>query len=60
MTLKEFRIKKRLTQREISEKVGISKSMYEKLEYYQVSPSVWTIKKFQKAFPDFDPNIFLN
>lgn len=59
MTLKEFRTKKRLTQREMAEKVGITKSMYEKLEYNQVNPSIETIRKFKEAFRDFNPNIFL-
>lgn len=59
MTLKEFRTKKRLTQREMAEKIGITKSMYEKLEYNQVNPSIKTIKKFKEAFRDFNPKIFL-
>ena len=59
MTLKEFRTKKRLTQREMAEKIGITKSMYEKLEYNQVNPSIETIRKFKDAFKDFNPNIFL-
>lgn len=60
MTLKEFRTKKKKTQQEMADLVGITKSMYEKLEYKQVNPSLSTIKKFKKAFKDFSPNIFLN
>lgn len=60
MTLKEFRAKHNKTQQEMANLVGITKSMYEKLEYNQVNPSIDTIKKFKKAFKDFNPNIFLN
>ena len=59
MTLKEFRTKKKLTQQEMASRIGITKSMYEKLEYKQANPSVETIKKFKEAFSDFNPNIFL-
>lgn len=60
MTLKEFRKKKGKTQQEMADLIGITKSMYEKLEYKQVNPSLETIKKFKKVFKDFSPNIFLN
>ena len=63
MTLKEFRIKKGLTQREISEKVGISKSMYEKLEFKERKPSVETLKKIKQLYEKykrpFNVDIFL-
>ncbi len=60
MTLKDFRIKKKKTQQEMADVIGISKSMYEKLEYNQTKPSIETIQKFKKAFKDFNINIFLN
>lgn len=60
MTLKEFRLKKKKTQQEMADLVGITKSMYEKLEYKQKSPSVETMKKFKAAFKDFNVNIFLD
>lgn len=60
MTLKEFRLSKKLTQKEMAEKLELSKSMIEKLEYNQTRPSIETIEKFKKAFKDFDINIFFN
>lgn len=60
MTLKDFRIKKKKTQQQMADIVGISKSMYEKLEYNQTKPSIETIRKFKEAFKDFNTNIFLN
>lgn len=60
MTLKEFRLKKKKTQQEMADLVGITKSMYEKLEYKQASPSVETMRKFKAAFKDFNVNIFLD
>ena len=47
MKLKEFRLKKGLTQEQMAKLVGISKSMYEKLEYNQARPSLETIEKFK-------------
>ena len=47
------------TQHEMAELLEISYSMYQKLEYGIVKPSVETIKKFRETFKDFDINIFL-
>lgn len=60
MTLKEFRHKKKKTQQQMADIVGITKSMYEKLEYNQAKPSLETIQKFKNAFKDFNTDIFLN
>lgn len=60
MTLKEYRLSKNKTQQQMADKVKITKSMYEKLEYNQAKPSAETMRKFKKEFPDFDVNIFLN
>lgn len=59
MKLKEFRLKKGLTIEQMAKLVGISKSMYEKLEYEERKPSIETMKKFKDIFKDFDLNIFL-
>lgn len=59
VTLKEFRTKKGLTQQEIANLVGITKSMYEKLESGERNPSKETMLKFKNTFSDFDINIFL-
>ncbi len=47
------------TQQEMANLLKISYSMYQKLEYGIVKPSVKTIKKFKEVFKDFDINIFL-
>ena len=59
MKLKEFRLKKGLTQEQMAKLVGISKSMYEKIEYEERKPSIDTMKKFKEVFKDLDINIFL-
>lgn len=63
MTLKEFREIENKTQREMAEMLGITKSMYEKLEYKQTKPSVETLKKIKDLYEEFkrpfDIDIFL-
>lgn len=59
MKLKQFRLQKGLTLEQMAKLVGISKSMYEKLEYEERKPSLETMKKFKEIFKDFDINIFL-
>lgn len=58
--LVNYRIAIGKTQHEMAELLDISYSMYQKLEYGIVKPSVETIKKFRDTFKDFDINIFLN
>ena len=60
MTLKKFREEKKLTKQEMADILGITKSMYEKLEYGLRKPSLKTLKSFKEKFADFDINIFLN
>lgn len=57
-TLKKFRISRNLTAAEISDKIGISKSLYEKVELGIRKPSREFTTKFKKTFPEFDVNIF--
>ena len=59
MQLKRFRLERKLTKDQMSQLVGISRSMYEKIERGERTPSVETIKKFKKAFKELDINIFL-
>ena len=59
MKLKEYRLKKGITQEQMAKLVGISKSMYEKIEYEERKPSIDTMKKFKEVFKDLDINIFL-
>ena len=56
--LKKFRNEQGLTLNEMAEKLGISKSMYEKVEYGDRGASVQFIKRFKQVFPHIDINIF--
>ena len=53
--MKKFRNSKGFTASEMADKLGISKSLYEKIEY---DDSRNFMERFKKAFPDFDMNIF--
>lgn len=57
-TLKQFRIGRNLTTTEMSNKIGVSKSLYEKVELGIRKPSREFTTKFKKTFPEFDVNIF--
>lgn len=50
INLKIFRIKNDLTQEEMAEKLGISKSHYTAVELGKVDPSVALLEKFSKVF----------
>lgn len=56
--LKDFRNDKSNTLDEMASKIGVSKSLYEKIEYGDRTPSAKFIKKFKEAFPEVDINIF--
>ncbi|MBE7049040.1 MAG: helix-turn-helix transcriptional regulator [Ruminococcaceae bacterium] len=45
---------------EMSEKIGISKSFYEKIESGTRQPSYNFIMKFKEVFPSADVNCILN
>lgn len=57
--MKKFRNSKGFTASEMADKLGISKSLYEKIEYDDRQPSRNFMERFKKAFPDFDMNVFL-
>lgn len=63
MTLQDFRKIENKTQQEMANMLGITKSMYEKLEYKQTKPSIETLKKIKKLFEKykrpFNVDIFL-
>lgn len=63
MTLQDFRKIENKTQQEMANMLGITKSMYEKLEYKQTKPSVETLKKIKELFEKykrpFNVDIFL-
>lgn len=54
--LKEFRKEKNMTQEEMAEKIGITLSMYEKVERGVVSASAAFMRRMKEAFPDIDIN----
>lgn len=58
--LASFRQENNLTMDEISEKIGISKSFYEKIESGKRQPSYNFIMKFKDVFPSVDVNCILN
>lgn len=57
-TLFEFRNNLNLTQREMAEKMNISKSYYEKVEKGFKKPGRGFLEKFKTTFPEGDINIF--
>lgn len=56
--LRKFRQSLGLTTAEISQKMQISKSLYEKVELGFRKPSRNFIEKVKKMYPQFDTNIF--
>jgi len=58
--LKQTRIKENFTFKEMAEKIGISESLYQKLEYGVRTPSIKVIHKLKKIYPDLDTNIFFD
>lgn len=56
--LKKFRISLGFTAIEMAEKIGISKSLYDKVETGARKPSREFTTKLKEVFPQFDVNIF--
>jgi len=56
--LKSFRISLGLTILEFADGIGVSKSLYEKIETGDRKPSRQFTAKFKKKYPQFDVNIF--
>ncbi len=50
--LSKFRESKGLSLEQMSSKIGVSKSFYEKIEYQDRNPSYRFITLFLKAFPE--------
>lgn len=56
-----FRKERNMSVSDMAEKVGISESYYEKIEYGDRSPSYNFLTKFKRAFPESDTEeIFLS
>ena len=56
--LKKFRLENGYSQNEMAERLGVSKSFYEKVEYGDRGMSRDFLQKFKRAFPHYDMNIF--
>ena len=57
-TLKKIREELNLTMDEMAERLGMSTSMYEKIEYGYRVPSRRFVESMKKTFPFVDVNIF--
>ena len=47
--LKEYRVKKKLTQKQMAERTGLKESAYQRYEYGECAPSVWTAIRIARA-----------
>ena len=56
--LKEFRKSLNLTSQEFAKKIGVSKSLYDKVETGIRKPSREFTTKLKSKYPQFDVNIF--
>lgn len=56
--LREFRNSLNLTAQEFANEIGISKSLYDKVETGARKPSREFLTKLKKKYPQFDVNIF--
>lgn len=50
----KFRLAKKLTQKEIARRIGVSESYYSKIEGGYKLPSFRFLKRLKAAFPDAD------
>lgn len=57
-TIKSFREQLGMSMNEFANKINMSLSMYEKIEYGYREPSKKFIEKLKEAFPYIDTNIF--
>ena len=58
--LENFRKKKGYTKLEMANALGVSLSLYEKVEYSDREPSRNFMARFKEQFPDFDMNLFFD
>lgn len=50
--LREFRLDKDMSIKQMSAHIGVSESYYEKIEYGQRTPSYNFVKKFKSKYPE--------
>lgn len=53
-TLKLFRRRQELTQSQMAKRIGVSYSLYEKVERGKMRPGKWFVRGFKEAFPNVD------
>lgn len=58
--LASFRKNKGYTTKDMARIIGVSQSLYEKIEFGARLPSRSFLKKFKDKYPDFDMNIFFD
>ena len=56
--LTEFRKEKGFSREQMAQQIGISLSLYDKVEFGARTPSRNFLDRFKKTFPEFDMNIF--
>lgn len=56
--LKDFRAERGYSREQMAQKLDISLSLYDKVEFDARTPSKNFLDRFKKAFPDVDMNIF--
>lgn len=58
--LAAFRKERGYTTKDMAADIGVSQSLYEKIEFGARLPSRSFLKKFKEKYPDFDMNIFFD
>lgn len=58
--LAKFRKDNGYTTKTMAQNIGVSQSLYEKIEFGARLPSRSFLKKFKETYPDFDMNIFFD
>lgn len=58
--LKAFRENQQLSRSSMAKEIGVSKSLYEKVEYGIRLPSQNFLCRLKKRFPSFDVNLFFS
>lgn len=56
--VRNLRRQNKMTCREMAGAIGVSQSLYEKVEYGDKVPGRQFMEKFKRTFPSFDMNIF--
>lgn len=56
--LKKFRLSLGISGLDMAAKIGVSFSLYEKIERGERNASNTFLKKFKRTFPDYDLNLF--